>query len=292
MKKNLLLILLMVAFASFVSAQDVFFTDFEFGDKDGWSGYNNALKNVNDQADPSVYPAEIGTYFIRIGGIDSGHNRILAAGDLEAGKTYTLEFDGRCHQHMAAWNYFYDGSFTVQWWDGVTVNDKGKNVYTKMYASTNGHTVSPGDNDNFHPDWDAYYGPAFEMEHIVNTFTVPDPLPGNVAEWRITFWSPAKSWAFDIDNIHLYESPATAIETVNASNFTLSPNPTNGIVNVKGTDVIAKYTVYNTTGLTVVEKMVNANNVTIDLNGFAKGIYLVSLTNENGKSEIKKVLVK
>ena len=73
----------------------------------------------------------------------------------------------------------------------------------------------------------------------------------------------------------------------------LYPNPTTGLFTVKGAD-IAKVEVYNLVGEKVFEvesgkwKVENC----LDASGWNKGIYLVSITKQNGAVETRKLVVK
>ena len=68
--------------------------------------------------------------------------------------------------------------------------------------------------------------------------------------------------------------------------FTISPNPTSGIVRIEG-ETIAEIKVYNTLGQLV--KTVKNTNV-IDLKGLPKGVYSLSITEESGGVVLKKVI--
>ena len=73
----------------------------------------------------------------------------------------------------------------------------------------------------------------------------------------------------------------------------LYPNPTTGLFTVKGAD-IARVEVYNLVGEKVFEvesgkwKVENC----LDASGWNKGIYLVSITKQNGAVETRKLVVK
>ena len=79
---------------------------------------------------------------------------------------------------------------------------------------------------------------------------------------------------------------ALATDNFTTTKFTLSPNPTNGIVSVTTELTIANISVYNTIGQLVrIQK-----EPQIDLSNENSGIYIVRVTFENGSSSIKKII--
>ena len=77
-------------------------------------------------------------------------------------------------------------------------------------------------------------------------------------------------------------------ETVNEKSFTVYPNPTQSIVNVKAdTKLIgAVYNTYDNTGKVVLSGKINTENTSVDLEKLAAGIYLFSI-GENVKQTFK-----
>ena len=66
--------------------------------------------------------------------------------------------------------------------------------------------------------------------------------------------------------------------------MTLSPNPTHGLVNILGPK--SDVTIYDQLGQIVLQK---ANTKTFDLTGHPKGVYFVTLSNEQGTITIKTI---
>ena len=72
----------------------------------------------------------------------------------------------------------------------------------------------------------------------------------------------------------------------------LFPNPTNGIVYVKGASVVTKVQVINSLGQTVAAIENQSKSIlSIDLSAF-KGLYLLKITDESGTQITKRVIVK
>ena len=86
----------------------------------------------------------------------------------------------------------------------------------------------------------------------------------------------------------------TSIEDNSYSTFDIYPNPSNGMLNISLTNSSDKQTIEikNLIGQTVYSQIVgNSSTVTINLSDFNKGIYTVSLINENGTISTKKIII-
>lgn len=86
----------------------------------------------------------------------------------------------------------------------------------------------------------------------------------------------------------------TSIEDNSYSAFNVYPNPNNGILNISLTNTSDKQTIEikNIIGQTVYSQIAgNSSTTTINLSDINKGIYTVSLINENGTSSTKKIII-
>jgi hypothetical protein len=86
----------------------------------------------------------------------------------------------------------------------------------------------------------------------------------------------------------------TSIENNSYSAFNVYPNPNNGILNISLTNKSVKQTIEikNIIGQTVYSKIAgNSSTATINLSDINKGIYTVSLINENGTISTKKIII-
>ncbi|MFL2569272.1 MAG: T9SS type A sorting domain-containing protein [Flavobacteriales bacterium] len=86
----------------------------------------------------------------------------------------------------------------------------------------------------------------------------------------------------------------TSIEDDSYSAFNVYPNPNNGILNISLTNSTDKQTIEikNIIGQTVYSQIAgNSSTTTINLSDINKGIYTVSLINENGTSSTKKIII-
>ena len=86
----------------------------------------------------------------------------------------------------------------------------------------------------------------------------------------------------------------TSIDDNSYSTFNVFPNPNNGILNISLANSSGKQTIEikNIIGQTVYSKITsNSTSNTINLSNINKGIYTVSLINENGTSSSKKIII-
>ena len=86
----------------------------------------------------------------------------------------------------------------------------------------------------------------------------------------------------------------TSIDDNSYSTFNVFPNPNNGILNISLANSSGKQTIEikNIIGQTVYSKITsNSSSNTINLSNINKGIYTVSLINENGTSSSKKIII-
>ena len=113
---------------------------------------------------------------------------------------------------------------------------------------------------------------------------IDEKLTNGISYYRIK--------AISTTDNHTY-SKIIILENTNSNiNYTISPNPAKDFFTVSG-DSIKKVEVMN--GVEKVIKSVtfnNASNPTIDIDGLAAGFYFVLITNEHGKTQAKRMVVK
>lgn len=84
----------------------------------------------------------------------------------------------------------------------------------------------------------------------------------------------------DLDGVD--ETEATAIARIH-------PNPTNGLVNISGENLM-ELEVINILGQPVLKANCSGDNTTIDLTGQPAGVYFIKITDKNGKNYSEKVV--
>lgn len=108
--------------------------------------------------------------------------------------------------------------------------------------------------------------------------------------------TPANTTNFTGVTLNWQPSTTTGLDEATSQNpeITVYPNPTNGIFNVDFNN--AQYIrVINTLGTLVYEEKINditPGTKSIDLSNFANGIYMITVSNENGASNHKVILNK
>lgn len=98
---------------------------------------------------------------------------------------------------------------------------------------------------------------------------------------------------FDFNEAVVTNTVTTQIEApllvnkLNVSQFTVSPNPTTGVLKIAGKSKIKAVVVYNNIGQVVISEQ---DKSTINLSLVTSGLYFIKLTDEKGNTEIKKVV--
>lgn len=92
-----------------------------------------------------------------------------------------------------------------------------------------------------------------------------------------------------VDNIYLHKNTVLSNETFTTSKVNMYPNPTNNIVNINSIENIDSVSVMNVLGQTVMNKVVNSNDFTLDISELNSGQYFLNL-NSNGVRVVKKLI--
>lgn len=80
-----------------------------------------------------------------------------------------------------------------------------------------------------------------------------------------------------------------SVSDLKKNEFNIYPNPTKGIVNIKGDSKVKSVEIINTVGQVLNTK---SDNQQVDLTTYPKGIYFIKINPENGKPIIKKIIKK
>ncbi|HMI08088.1 MAG TPA: peptide-N-glycosidase F-related protein, partial [Flavobacterium sp.] len=78
------------------------------------------------------------------------------------------------------------------------------------------------------------------------------------------------------------------VDDFNSLNYSLSPNPTEGVVKIQSSTAVKHFEVYNMIG----QQVAKGNDTLIDLSVMEKGIYLVQIEFENGQKVTEKIIRK
>lgn len=102
------------------------------------------------------------------------------------------------------------------------------------------------------------------------------------------FGGDAKSHGYSIRCVNL-KNNSLGTQNTSKAKFEIIPNPVDKIFSIKTSEKIANIELMNVTGQKIKE---SKNTENIDVSSLPKGLYLVKITFENGKTETKKILKK
>ena len=91
--------------------------------------------------------------------------------------------------------------------------------------------------------------------------------------WHVT--GQDSSTSLKIDDIDIYFSGPNALPVVNSAALTIYPNPTSGMVSVRGIKELTEITVYDMLGNAVLVQTANAGTLALDLRSQPQGVYSV-----------------
>lgn len=84
----------------------------------------------------------------------------------------------------------------------------------------------------------------------------------------------------------------TGIEEIQNNSLVVFPNPTTAILKIQTVQSIGKLSVYNIYGVSIIEKYLNDEYITIDLKSYPSGIYFVDVLYSDGSNETRKFIKK
>lgn len=99
------------------------------------------------------------------------------------------------------------------------------------------------------------------------------------------------SWGWIIEGDEEGDCTLLGVNEIKTNQFSVYPNPSNGIINIDSGENIDEIRVYDVSGkLIQSEKFVSKNKVQLDLNGFPKGLYIINLIIGNSQKSHKVIL--
>lgn len=83
----------------------------------------------------------------------------------------------------------------------------------------------------------------------------------------------------------------TSVSELESTKIALYPNPTSGILNLSFDNEVGMISITNASGKIMLNQTIHSNTITLDLSGFAKGLYILQHTNENGAVSVQKFMM-
>ena len=99
-------------------------------------------------------------------------------------------------------------------------------------------------------------------------------------EWDCTSSPANRHYYPNVFDLHVYYSPTGVAE--NEASLKVYPNPTKGIVLIEA-DGMKQVSVYNTLGQCALQKNVEEPQISLDLQGFSSGLYLLRVRTTEGE---------
>ena len=109
----------------------------------------------------------------------------------------------------------------------------------------------------------------------------------------VRHWDCTDMFRLVIDNMSVAVNSSLSVEGFNTSDVELYPNPTNGLINIAGTDIsnIKEISIFNQLGQKVMNLNASQlNNNSFDISDLNKGIYFVQLKDNSNNSKTMKIV--
>ena len=101
-------------------------------------------------------------------------------------------------------------------------------------------------------------------------------------------WPQAENGCFDSDTCddNVLITSSIFLDTDLGSELDIFPNPTTGVINIKSDRDFEHYEIYSLNG----QPLMRGESLTIDVNTLPSGLYLIMLTDKNGKKHTAKFM--
>jgi len=109
----------------------------------------------------------------------------------------------------------------------------------------------------------------------------------------VRHWDCTNMYRFVIDNMSVAVTSSLSVEGFNTSDVELYPNPTNGLINIAGTDIsnIKEISIFNQLGQKVMKLNASQlNNNSFDISDLNKGVYFAQLKDNSNNSKTMKIV--
>lgn len=106
-------------------------------------------------------------------------------------------------------------------------------------------------------------------------------LAVQMSKYTNTYW---------IDDLSLASSMSLSLEEFKNIGLSMYPNPATNFTTIKSVTTINNISVYSVTGKLIFNKTIDKREYNLDVSSFSKGMYLLSVSNDKGKSTTKLIV--
>lgn len=197
--------------------------------------------------------------------------------DVVKGETYPIKIHGK-----AQWN-FNANTYTVfiDWNHNNILDDAGE-VYSVGYL----------------------FGDTTASQELLYNITIPeDALVGatrmrvlkvNSASSTVLFWPSGACGAYNYGQIEDYtvnvQGTMGVDDITKTDNISIYPNPVKDILHIVQKDSISKVEIYDLSGKLIQQSNTNSNAVEVNVQTLVKGVYLLKVISNNGKTQTTKLV--
>lgn len=219
-------------------------------------------------------------------------------GEAYAGLISMIETDGREYiQSMLIDSLVSGKSYTVKFYVSVADSSPYASNNIGAYFSTNPVSVTHS--------WNLPYSPQIENNpstnplddrygwtEVAGTFIAQGGEKyitignfNNDLNTDTTYFSDGSNWlSFSyhyIDDVSVTETFPNSVDDNNQTQFSLYPNPTEGVLYVNSPKLIESILIYSSTGQAIFKYCPSSKNFQVDLSQFSEGIYFVDMITSN-----------
>jgi hypothetical protein len=205
-----------------------------------------------------VEPGEPGSLF----GSPDFYDYVVTEASKDFGKTWFNLGNGYDSRYLPKWDSAYSSN----------LDEEGNSLFIGTESLMKEHTIFP--------------------DNSVNIAT------GDTLLFRFRLFSDpfANGWGWVIDDLKINQLVDNIIK-IRTDTYKVFPNPGNGIINIRSSDIISnkpvRYMVFNTAGACLLDDYIDsAAETSIDISRFPSGLYIIKFYSGTGIGNVRYSLIK